>query len=136
MQWSSQRITRKNLKRLIPFFLIPFLCYSTCLQVWDTFSSFDLLSSILSDKILINIGEVFWCCIILVYLEVCHDLQYQRLLEGPGICSLFFINFNSFNYIRIKIYNGMLCRFPFLEVELFFMQNFMFINEFNKPGVH
>ena len=57
----------------------------------------------LSDKILINIGEVFWCCIILVYLAVCHNLQYQRLLEGPGICSLFFMNFNGFNYIQMKI---------------------------------
>ena len=57
----------------------------------------------LSDKILINIGEVLWCHSILVYLAVCHNLQYQRLLEGPGICSLFFMNFNGFNYIQIKI---------------------------------
>ena len=57
----------------------------------------------LSDKILINIGEVLWCHSILVYLAVCHNLQYQRLLEGPGIWSLFFMNFNGFNYIQIKI---------------------------------
>ena len=69
----------------------------------------------LSDKILINIGKVLWC-----YSAVCHDLQYQRLWEGPGICSLFFMNFNSFNYIQIKIWNGMLCWFTFLEAELFF----------------
>ena len=30
----------------------------------------------------------------------------------------------------------MLCRFTFSEAELFFIQNFMFINEFNKPRVH
>ena len=57
----------------------------------------------LSDKILINIGEVLWCRSILVYLAVCHNLQYQRLLEGPGIWSLFFMNFSGFNYIQIKI---------------------------------
>ena len=90
-----------------------------------------------SIKVTLPIKVTSFHGIILFYLAVCHDLQYQKLLEGLGICSLlFFINFNNFNYIQIKIYNGMLCRFAFLEVRLFFMQNFMFINEFNKPGVH
>ena len=31
------------------------------------------------------------------------DLQYQKLLQSPGINSLFFMIFKSFNYVQIKI---------------------------------
>ena len=107
----------KDCQGLIPFVLLHMLLHMFAglryiFQFWP-------FKFYLSDKILINIGEVFWCCIILVYLALCHDLQYQRLLEGPGICSLFFINFNSFNYIWIKIYNGMLCNLPFWKSNCF-----------------
>ena len=50
------------------------------------------------------------------YMWVVHrDLQYQKLLQSPGINSLFFMIFKSFNYVQIKIWHGSWLTFLVIE---------------------